>query len=291
MVKTSITILSIIALMIVLMNFTVVISENAGTDTEYERRHTELLVRSVGHQLLLHAGDSTSRVLPVNQVGESVYELQFENKFTFKPDTLVSIVRTSLVQEGSPLNFLVNVFDCQTNEMVYGFEIRPTYSDIEPCLGRSQPRGCYTIQLTFFNNFEESSFSTFQYASLFALLSLGCLALILTPVLRSKSNTHNISEATTIGRFIFDEQHGSLEINGKQVKLSMKEVSVLKILVANANLLVDRKYLLKEVWENEGVITGRSLDVFISKLRKKLSHDPLVKITNVHGRGYKLEVG
>jgi DNA-binding response OmpR family regulator len=47
--------------------------------------------------------------------------------------------------------------------------------------------------------------------------------------------------------------------------------------------------LLKRVWEDEGVITGRSLDVFISKLRKKLKNDPSVQIVNVHGKGYKLE--
>jgi DNA-binding response OmpR family regulator len=47
---------------------------------------------------------------------------------------------------------------------------------------------------------------------------------------------------------------------------------------------------MQEIWINEGVITGRSLDMFVSKLRKKLSSDPELRITNVHGKGYKLEI-
>ena len=289
MVKTSITIVSIIAVTIILMNFTVMISENNTTYTDYDRKHTELLVRTVGHQVLLHAGDSTSRVLPVNKIGENSYELQFENEFAFKPDTLVSIVRKSLVKEGSPLNFVVNVMECQTQEMVYGFEIQSTYSDIEPCLGRTQPRGCYAIQITFFNTNEESAFSSFQYVSLFALLGLGCLALVINPILKSRGITTKKIAPKTISRFIFNEEQGRLELDDQKISLTSKEAKILKILLDNANRLVDRQYLVKEIWENEGVITGRSLDVFISKLRKKLSLDPSVKITNVHGRGYKLE--
>jgi DNA-binding response OmpR family regulator len=51
-----------------------------------------------------------------------------------------------------------------------------------------------------------------------------------------------------------------------------------------------RETLMQKVWIDEGVITGRSLDMFVSKLRKKLSPDPELRITNVHGKGYKLEI-
>jgi len=56
------------------------------------------------------------------------------------------------------------------------------------------------------------------------------------------------------------------------------------------NEISNRKQLQKEVWEDDGVLVGRSLDVFISKLRKKLEADPAVRIINIHGKGYKLEV-
>ncbi|HNC32102.1 MAG TPA: winged helix-turn-helix domain-containing protein, partial [Cyclobacteriaceae bacterium] len=74
------------------------------------------------------------------------------------------------------------------------------------------------------------------------------------------------------------------------IELSRKETTLLKLFAENPNELLLRDRLLKEVWENEGVITGRSLDMFVSKLRKKLRHDPSVKLINVHGKGYRLEV-
>ncbi len=290
MTKTSIKIVAIVALAIVLMNFSAVLTKHTNTPDELDEKHREILVRSVGHNLLLHAGDSTSRVLPANSVGDNIYELEFENQFAFKPDTLVNIVRKNLATEDSLSNFLVNVFDCQTNEMVYGFEIRPKYSDIEPCLGRSQPRACYRIQITFFNKSEEPSFSTLHYVSLFTLFGLGCIALIASPMLKRKSRKTEIGVVNKIGKYQFAEEQGLLIYDNEKISLSIKEVKVLKILMSNIYQLVSRENLLHEVWEKEGVITSRSLDVFISRLRKKLSHDPSVKITNVHGRGYKLEI-
>jgi len=65
---------------------------------------------------------------------------------------------------------------------------------------------------------------------------------------------------------------------------------VLQILAGKPNSIIERDSIQKEVWENEGVIVTRSLDMFISKLRKKLIADELVKIVNVHGKGYKLEI-
>jgi DNA-binding response OmpR family regulator len=62
------------------------------------------------------------------------------------------------------------------------------------------------------------------------------------------------------------------------------------LLHQNFGELIPRETLMQEVWINEGVITGRSLDMFISKLRKKLSTDPDVRITNIHGKGYRLEI-
>ena len=70
----------------------------------------------------------------------------------------------------------------------------------------------------------------------------------------------------------------------------LKEAKLLSIFATRQNDLISREELLKKVWEDDGVFTGRSLDMFISKLRKKLKNDPCVQITNVHGKGYKLEI-
>ncbi len=74
------------------------------------------------------------------------------------------------------------------------------------------------------------------------------------------------------------------------IELTTKENQVLKILASNLNETLSRDQLQKEVWEDEGIFVGRSLDVFIFKLRKKLEVDPGIRIVNVHGKGYKLDI-
>ena len=72
--------------------------------------------------------------------------------------------------------------------------------------------------------------------------------------------------------------------------LTPKESKLLHILSLSPNVVIDRSILQKEIWENEGVIVTRSLDMFISKLRKKLDKDASITIVNIHGVGYKLEI-
>ena len=75
-----------------------------------------------------------------------------------------------------------------------------------------------------------------------------------------------------------------------EISLSKKECELLEIFVANPNQIIKRDELEKRVWEDNGVFVGRSLDTYISKLRKKLKDDDTVKLINIHGVGYKLEV-
>ncbi|WP_370097459.1 winged helix-turn-helix domain-containing protein [Xanthomarina gelatinilytica] len=76
----------------------------------------------------------------------------------------------------------------------------------------------------------------------------------------------------------------------EEISLSKKECELLEIFAAKPNQVIKRDELTKKVWEDHGVIVGRSLDTYISKLRKKLEADSSIKITNVHGVGYKLEL-
>ena len=95
----------------------------------------------------------------------------------------------------------------------------------------------------------------------------------------------------TLGGVLFDAANRKLIINRKQIDITGTETRVLLIFAQSPNKTIERNRLQKEIWEDEGVIVGRSLDMFISKLRKKLDVDPHVKIINVRGKGYKLEVG
>ena len=72
--------------------------------------------------------------------------------------------------------------------------------------------------------------------------------------------------------------------------LTYREAKLLRVLASHPNQVLERDQILKLVWEDEGITVGRSVDVFISRLRKLLSHDPTIKIAAVHGVGYRMEV-
>ena len=82
----------------------------------------------------------------------------------------------------------------------------------------------------------------------------------------------------------------TLSTGQKTLELSNKETELLTLLHSHANEPMERSVLLEKVWGDEGNYVGRTLDVFISKLRKKLEADPSVKIVNIRGVGYKLIV-
>ena len=98
-------------------------------------------------------------------------------------------------------------------------------------------------------------------------------------------------EETTfrIGAYEFDYLNQSLTLDGNKQIITTKEAEVLKQLCLSKGQILDRQTTLKELWGESDYFNRRSMDVFISKLRKYLSKDPKVRITNVHGKGFVLE--
>lgn len=91
-----------------------------------------------------------------------------------------------------------------------------------------------------------------------------------------------------IGNYKFDANKQLLTINGKTRKLTTKEAELLRLLCNNKNQMLDRNYALRTIWEDDSYFNARSMDVYITKLRKYLKEDPSIQILNVHGKGYKL---
>ena len=91
-----------------------------------------------------------------------------------------------------------------------------------------------------------------------------------------------------MGEYYFDTRNTELIIEHKRIELTAKEADLLLLLYHSANNTVERDVILNRVWGDEGDYVGRTLDVFISKLRKKLEFDAKVKIVNIRGVGYKL---
>ncbi len=92
-----------------------------------------------------------------------------------------------------------------------------------------------------------------------------------------------------IGQYTFDYPSQTLLFNGEKRAITTKEAEILRLLCLNRGQILDRKETLQSVWGYSDYFSRRSMDVFISKLRKYLGDDETVKITNVHGKGYILE--
>jgi DNA-binding response OmpR family regulator len=103
----------------------------------------------------------------------------------------------------------------------------------------------------------------------------------------SQSNSQQIF---TLGRYTFDTRKQTLTEGEETVKLTTKESDLLKLLCQNANKVLERNYALKSIWIDDNYFNARSMDVYITKLRKHLKDEPTVEIINVHGKGYKLIV-
>ena len=91
-----------------------------------------------------------------------------------------------------------------------------------------------------------------------------------------------------IGRFQFDTQKQLLTIGDQQTKLTTKESELLSLLCSHANEILQRDFALKTVWTDDNYFNARSMDVYITKLRKHLKDDEQIEIINIHGKGYKL---
>lgn len=108
---------------------------------------------------------------------------------------------------------------------------------------------------------------------------------------RTQGSEHKIMPYYQIGKFFFDTQAQLLSYEKEEpTKLTTKENSLLSLLCAYANQTLERSYALQRIWENDNYFNARSMDVYITKLRKLLKRDPSVEIKNVHGKGYRLSI-
>ncbi len=151
------------------------------------------------------------------------------------------------------------------------------------------PENCYTVEVRF------TEIKTAYTIISFFLYGVIVLIFIVMELFFFKKKQKEIHTETNeayaqLGSFQFFPDQNKLIKEATEISLSKKECELLKIFIANPNQIVTRDELTKKVWEDNGVIVGRSLDTYISKIRKKLKEDERIKLTNVHGVGYKLEL-
>ena len=260
----------------------------------FEETRELVVLRKIGHELLLSSGDKHSRVLPLKKVSDNEYHLFFESRQAISTDSFMQVVHEVIRKHELPTDLTANILTCAKQEIVYSSYIAPTDDkDITPCLGRPLPEDCYYISFIFPSD-RTAGLSKAWYAG-GALLSLSALFYVFwvrrkkqQPVIPAPQAKKD-EDLVTLGKFRFHPQQQYLLFDEVRTALTSKETKLLVLLAASPNIVIDRSTLQKEIWENEGVIVTRSLDMFVSKLRKKLSQDSSLRIVNVHGVGYKLE--
>jgi DNA-binding winged helix-turn-helix (wHTH) protein len=279
-------------IVLLLLLFTSVIGMAFSKDDtdDFKVSKREVLLRRIGHELLLQSGDRTSRVLPVKKITENEYQISFANDLIFQPDSLINTTRRVLAHDPFAADYIVNVLRCDDSGVAYGYAIsKNKKEDIVACIGRTQPKACYRISI----KFKPAEIHAINNGYL--LGSLPFLAFVGFMLLRPAKKQQVVPEvfpADTymLGSMLFDSKNRKLRVNEQTIDLTATETRILLIFALSPNLTIERSRLQKEIWEDEGVIVGRSLDMFISKLRKKLEPDPDINIVAIRGKGYKLEI-
>ena len=263
---------------------------NLYADNTLSDKEINLTMRQIGNRVLWAAGDSSTRILPVAHT-ENTYTIRFEKPTPINYDSLVNITSHELSKLGID-DFLTEVKGCGNDDIYLSFAVNREEDTITPCLGREFANLCYDISITL----TEKKTGVKDVAIPVLLIALLSSSFLINYLRKKRTNSLSISEIQeskdkiTIGDFEF-VQHKSQLINNEQITpLSDKENLLLSILVKNVNQPVTRELLMDEIWGSNGVLVlSRNIDVLVSKLRKKLADDPKLKITNIHGVGYKLE--
>lgn len=243
-------------------------------------------IRNIGHLVLVSSGDTVSRVMPIQSIEEGAYKITFERAFTPIPDSLILISMKQLQGYGQ---FAMELWESNTNNLIYSFVASDDNSQtILPCQSRPLPQSNYKIIIRFSD--ANSGQLYFISGGITLLLLTAGWSFYKSRPLKSQAVNESTSSGVAIGAIQFYPDQQRMVFGTVATELTAKETQVLALLSQTPNVVVERSRLQKEVWEDQGIIVTRSLDIFISRLRKRLSVDVGVKIVNVHGKGYKLEI-
>lgn len=275
--------------------------------SELKEKQLQTSLRMIGHQLLLQSSDSNSRVLPLES-DSNQYLLRFDTKFALNPDVLINIVDSVMKQNQQISAYVVEVLNCKDSSVVHSHSVSRLDSNyLLACKGRALPKDCYMLLFSLeypaavveiVPTAKPTEKAEAGWLKLIPFIVGGILLLFLWFLRNRRSSKQKDPKAEPqndkliyLGNYRFDQDRSELILKDQRTELSHKEANLLVVLHNSLNKTLEREYILNQVWGDEGDYVGRTLDVFISKLRKKLEGDPNIKISNVRGVGYKLVIG
>lgn len=263
-------------------------------DEQFSQR-VNLALRQTVDGLLRLEEDSTSRIKPVRQTAPSTWLIPLEQNFNY--DSLPALLHRAFSVQNIKVNYNVTVLDCYKKDLMLGYNSETYLSGEEvPCGGRERVAGCYQLTVTFLDAPQKGNWQFGIW-----IILLGAFVVLQSYQISQKKKSSKIKENIK-NQFIIDDKslqfgHSILDISNQklwvqdvQKDLTYREAKLLQFFCQHQNQLLERDQILKSVWEDEGILVGRSLDVFVSRLRKLLKEDKTLKIVNVHSVGYRFEI-
>jgi hypothetical protein len=298
--KVVVWLAGITAVLLLLILTSVSKSPVQDTSLVLQEEQTNVAIRAIADALLKQNDDWTSPVPPIRQEGKYSYFIPLKAKIDYS--RLRHTIDTILERHNIRPDYRVSLLDCTSGIVMLGFMANSQdRSASVACQDREQAETCYNLRLTLLEEQPKKNVAFQQPLKSWppvkwVLLGLTfCLPLIWLSW--NKNQQEEVAEENSLPEgwqqksehTAFHLTNLLLKIDDKQLTLTYREAKLLDFFFQHVNQVLERDRILQAVWEDEGIIVGRSLDVFVSRLRKKLKADPELNIVNVHGVGYKLE--
>ncbi|MDB4438772.1 winged helix-turn-helix domain-containing protein [bacterium] len=269
------------------------VTERGKHSVQFEEGAHNLALRQVAHNLYLLQSDSTSRIAPVENINDSTYQVRIDKRLNY--EELPHLIKKAVDDYNLNSDYIVTIKDCVDDKIVLGFNSVPLGSTEQTCSSREHELDCSFLGVTFLAKPVKLNSNIPLFLGFLLIGSLVFLFNNRKKVLNQTSSSsenqlQSQKESIALGNFNFDPTNQTISMRTESVSLTFRENKLLKYMCENINIVIKRDDIMANVWEEEGIIVGRSLDVFISRLRKILKDDPSIQIKSVHGVGYRLVV-
>jgi len=267
---------------------TLIVSANSD---ELSSVSVNLALRQVGHKLLIQQSDSTSTIPPIEYIGNNGYLLPIKKVIQYNalPELLTNAFEDFKIT--SPYEVVIK--NCDDDIIILGYNSVGLEQGVIPCINRDHTESCVNILVQFYDPADkenEKHASVFFPFWIIPILLIG-FGILVYKFLWPKKTEEKENSLVTIGQYSYDPKNQTLSIKEEKFNLTFRENKLLQLLASKPNEVLTRDEIMSKVWTDEGVIVGRSLDVFISRIRKLLKQDPSIQIKSVHGVGYRMETG